>query len=218
MTGTPVSNSMSELYNMQRYLAPGTLKAQGLDTFAAWAGAYGQVVPTVELKPEGNGFQVKQRFARFQNLPELMNAVKQFTDMITNDDIQLPLPELEQVPVPVPITDRQKEEMEELSDRADRVRDGGVPPEDDNLLKITATDARSPSTPNSSKATKTTGRWRTARSRHAPRTSPGSGKRRRRAWARSSSSATRARPHRADGTPTRTSRTGSWRWACRPSR
>lgn len=137
MTGTPVSNSMSELYNMQRYLAPGTLKAQGLDTFAAWAGAYGQVVPTVELKPEGNGFQVKQRFARFQNLPELMNAVKQFTDMITNDDIQLPLPELEQVPVPVPITDRQKEEMEELSDRADRVRDGDVPPEIDNLLRIT---------------------------------------------------------------------------------
>ena len=136
-TGTPVSNSMSELYNMQRYLAPGTLKAQGLDTFAAWAGAYGQVVPTVELKPEGNGFQVKQRFARFQNLPELMNAVKQFTDMITNDDIQLPLPELEQVPVPVPITDRQKEEMEELSDRADRVRDGDVPPEIDNLLRIT---------------------------------------------------------------------------------
>lgn len=137
MTGTPVSNSMSELYNMQRYLAPGTLKTQGLDTFAAWAGAYGQVVPTVELKPEGNGFQVKQRFARFQNLPELMNAVKQFTDMITNDDIQLPLPELEQVPVPVPITDRQKEEMEELSDRADRVRDGDVPPEIDNLLRIT---------------------------------------------------------------------------------
>lgn len=137
MTGTPVSNSMSELYNMQRYLAPGTLKAQGLDTFAAWAGTYGQVVPTVELKPEGNGFQVKQRFARFQNLPELMNAVKQFTDMTTNDDIQLPLPELEQVPVPVPITDRQKEEMEELSDRADRVRDGDVPPEIDNLLRIT---------------------------------------------------------------------------------
>lgn len=137
MTGTPVSNSMSELYNMQRYLAPKTLKAQGLDTFAAWAGAYGQVVPTVELKPEGNGFQVKQRFARFQNLPKLMNAVKQFTDMITNDDIQLPLPELEQVPVPVPITDRQKEEMEELSDRADRVRDGDVPPEIDNLLRIT---------------------------------------------------------------------------------
>ena len=137
MTGTPVSNSMSELYNMQRYLAPGTLKAQGLDTFAAWAGAYGQVVPTVELKPEGNGFQVKQRFARFQNLPELMNAVKQFTDMITNDDIQLPLPELEQVPMPVPITDRQKKEMEKLSDRADLVRDGDVPSEVDNLLKIT---------------------------------------------------------------------------------
>ena len=218
MTGTPVSNSMSELYNMQRYLAPGTLKAQGLDTFAAWAGAYGQVVPTVELKPEGNGFQVKQRFARFQNLPELMNAVKQFTDMITNDDIQLPLPELEQVPVPVPITDRQKEEMEELSDRADRVRDGDVPPEDDNLLKITGDGRKIALDPKLLKGHETTGRWRTARSRHAPRTSPGSGKRRRRAWARSSSSATRARPHRADGTPTRTSRTGSWRWACRPSR
>lgn len=76
MTGTPVSNSMSELYNMQRYLAPETLKAQGLDTFAAWAGAYGQVVPTVELKPEGNGFQIKQRFARFQNLPELMGSTQ----------------------------------------------------------------------------------------------------------------------------------------------
>ena len=137
MTGTPVSNSMSELYNMQRYLAPNTLKAQGLDTFAAWAGAYGQVVPTVELKPEGNGFQVRQRFARFQNLPELMNAVKTFTDMITNEDIQLPLPELEQVPVPVPITERQKDEMEELSDRADQVRNGDVTPEVDNLLRIT---------------------------------------------------------------------------------
>ncbi|MFR2313451.1 MAG: hypothetical protein ACLS6O_00150 [Bifidobacterium sp.] len=186
MTGTPVSNSMSELYNMQRYLAPGTLKAQGLDTFAAWAGAYGQVVPTVELKPEGNGFQVKQRFARFQNLPELMNAVKQFTDMITNDDIQLPLPELEQVPVPVPITDRQKEEMEELSDRADRVRDGDVPPEIDNLLRITGDGRRSPSTPSSSKGHEDDRPWRTARSRHAPRTSPGSGRGERRAWERSS--------------------------------
>ena len=139
MTGTPVSNSMSRLYNMQRYLAPGTLKAQGLDTFAAWAGAYGQVVPTVELKPEGNGFQVKQRFARFQNLPELMNAVKQFTDMITNDDIQLPLPELEQVPVRrcahhrPPEPNEMIRKMEELSDRADRVQ-GDVPPEVDNLL------------------------------------------------------------------------------------
>lgn len=81
-----------------------------------------------------------------------------------------------------------------------------------------ATDARSPSTPSSSRDTRTTGRWRTARSRHAPRTSPGSGMRRRRAWERSSSSATRARPRRADGTPTRTSRTASFNWACRPSR
>ena len=138
MTGTPVSNSMSELYNMQRYLAPKTLESQELDTFAAWAAAYGQVVPSVELKPEGNGFQIRQRFARFQNLPELMNAVKQFTDMVTNDDIQLPLPELESVPVAVPATEEQKEEMLELSARADEVRDGKVDPDKDNLLKITS--------------------------------------------------------------------------------
>lgn len=136
-TGTPVSNSMSELYNMQRYLAPGTLKAQGLDTFAAWAGTFGQIVPTVELKPEGTGFQVKQRFARFQNLPELMSSVKQFTDMITNDDIDLDLPELEQIPVIVPATDSQKWEMEQLVERAKLVRNGLVPPEVDNLLRIT---------------------------------------------------------------------------------
>lgn len=137
-TGTPVSNSMSELYNMQRYLAPGTLKAQGLDTFAAWAGTYGQVVPTVELKPEGDGFQVKQRFAKFQNLPEMMGAVKQFTDMITNDDIDLDLPELESVPVAVPATESQRDEMEKLAERADRVRSGSVPPDEDNLLRITS--------------------------------------------------------------------------------
>ena len=136
-TGTPVSNSMSELYNMQRYLAPGTLRAQGLDTFAAWAGTFGRIVPTVELKPEGTGFQVRQRFARFQNLPELMSSVKQFTDMITNDDIDLDLPELEQIPVIVPATDSQKREMERLVERAEAVRAGAVAPEIDNLLRIT---------------------------------------------------------------------------------
>lgn len=218
MTGTPVSNSMSELYNMQRYLAPGTLKAQGLDTFAAWAGAYGQVVPTVELKPEGNGFQVKQRFARFQNLPELMNAVKQFTDMITNDDIQLPLPELEQVPVPVPITDRQKKEMEELSDRADLVRDGDVPPEVDNLLRITGDGRKIALDPKLLKGHENDRPLENGKIQACAENVAGSGRRRRHAWARSSSSATRARPRRADGTPTRTSRTASSNWACPPSR
>lgn len=137
-TGTPVSNSMSELYNMQRYLAPASLKAQGVESFASWAGTFGQVVPTVELKPEGNGFQVKQRFAKFANLPELMASVKQFSDVITNDDIDLDLPELEMVPVAVPITDQQAQEMERLSERADRVRAGTVTPEEDNMLAITS--------------------------------------------------------------------------------
>lgn len=137
-TGTPVSNSMSELYNMCRYLAPRTLDTQGTASFAAWAGAFGQVVPTVELKPEGTGFQVKQRFARFSNLPELMAGVKQFTDMVTNDDIDLDLPEVEQIPVAVPAEPEQEALMRSLADRADAVRSGGVPPEEDNMLAITS--------------------------------------------------------------------------------
>lgn len=87
--------------------------------------------------PEGTGFQVRQRFAKFQNLPELMNAVKLFSDVITNDDIDLKLPECEQIPVAVPITDSQQQEMDDLVDRAERVRAGDVPPELDNMLRIT---------------------------------------------------------------------------------
>lgn len=147
-----------------------------------------------------------------------MNAVKQFTDMITNDDIQLPLPELEQVPVPVPITDRQKKEMEELSDRADLVRDGDVPPEVDNLLRITGDGRKIALDPKLLKGHENDRPLENGKIQACAENVAGSGRRRRHAWARSSSSATRARPRRADGTPTRTSRTASFNWACPPSR
>ena len=147
-----------------------------------------------------------------------MNAVKQFTDMITNDDIQLPLPELEQVPVPVPITDRQKEEMEELSDRADRVRDGDVPPEIDNLLRITGDGRKIALDPKLLKGHENDRPLENGKIQACAENVA-------RIWheetprlARSSSSVIRARPRRADGTPTRTSRTASSNWACPPSR
>lgn len=137
LTGTPVSNSMSELYNMQRYLAPGLLEAQGLSSFSAWASTFGEVVDSVELKPEGTGFQVKQRFSRFHNLPELMSAFHAYADVKTNDDIALDVPECEIVPVAVDATPEQREHVEELARRAEAVRSGSVDPDEDNLLKIT---------------------------------------------------------------------------------
>lgn len=140
-TGTPVSNSMSELYNMQRYLAPGLLEAQGISVFASWAASFGTVAPSVELKPDGSGFQVKQRFSKFQNLPELMQAVHQFADVITNADLSLDVPDVDVVPVPVPISPAQRECVQELVARADAIRAGGVAPEDDNMLNVT-TDGR----------------------------------------------------------------------------
>ena len=148
-----------------------------------------------------------------------MNAVKQFTDMITNDDIQLPLPELEQVPVPVPITDRQKKEMEELSDRADLVRDGDVPPEVDNLLRITGDGRKIALDPKLLKGHENdrpleNGKIQACAEKRRPDLAGGDAT----PGHASSSSATRARPRRADGTPTRTSRTASSNWACPPSR
>ena len=94
-TGTPVSNTMSELYNMQRYLAPELLRSQGVYYFSDWAQTYGQTVQSVEVKPESNGFQIKERFAKFHNLPELMASVHTFGDIMTKDDLDLDVPEVE---------------------------------------------------------------------------------------------------------------------------
>ena len=137
-TGTPVSNTMAELYNMQRYLAPSLLDSQGVSAFTSWASNFGEVVESVEIKPEGTGFQVKQRFAKFHNLPELMSAFHTFADIMTQDDVDLDVPECEKVNVRVEATEEQKALVEALAERADKVRSGGVDPAEDNLLKITS--------------------------------------------------------------------------------
>lgn len=138
LTGTPVSNSMSELYNMFRYLAPKLLESLGVSSFGAWASTFGEIVESVELKPEGTGFQLKQRFGRFHNLPELMSAVHVFADIKTNDDISLDVPECEIVPVAVEATPEQAALVEVLAERASQVRAGLVDPDVDNMLKITS--------------------------------------------------------------------------------
>lgn len=136
-TGTPVSNSMAELYNMQRYLAPGLLKAQGVEAFTSWANTYGSIVESVEVKPEGSGYQIKQRFSKFHNLPELMSTFHNYADLLTADQLDLDVPDCDVIPVAVEPTESQKKAVEELVQRAEVVRDGGVDPSDDNMLNIT---------------------------------------------------------------------------------
>lgn len=136
-TGTPVSNSMAELYNMQRYLAPGLLKAQGVEAFTSWANTYGSIVESVEVKPEGSGYQIKQRFSKFHNLPELMSTFHNYADLLTADKLDLDVPDCDVIPVAVEPTESQKKTVEELVQRAEVVRDGGVDPSDDNMLNIT---------------------------------------------------------------------------------
>lgn len=136
-TGTPVSNSMAELYNMQRYLAPGLLKAQGVEAFTSWANTYGSIVESVEVKPEGSGYQIKQRFSKFHNLPELMSTFHNYADLLTADKLDLDVPDCDVIPVAVKPTESQKKAVEELVQRAEVVRDGGVDPSDDNMLNIT---------------------------------------------------------------------------------
>lgn len=136
-TGTPVSNSMAELYNMQRYLAPGLLKAQGVEAFTSWANTYGSIVESVEVKPEGSGYQIKQRFSKFHNLPELMSTFHNYADLLTADKLDLDVPDCVVIPVAVEPTESQKKAVEELVQRAEVVRDGGVDPSDDNMLNIT---------------------------------------------------------------------------------
>ncbi len=139
-TGTPVSNSMTELYIMKNYLRPDLLKKAGLQTFDDWASAFGEVVSQLELKPAGNGFRTKKRFAKFVNLPELMSMYKEFADIQTADNLKLPVPELEsgkpQTVVAKP-TEFQKSYMQELASRSEAVHSGSVDPHEDNMLKIT---------------------------------------------------------------------------------
>ena len=140
-TGTPVSNSMSELYTMQRYLQNDTLKKLGFSSFDAWASTFGNTVTALELAPEGKGFREKNRFSKFYNLPELMSIYREVADIQTADMIKLPVPEYNIETVVAKPSDEQKAYVENCAERADRVRNRMVDPIEDNMLKIT-TDGR----------------------------------------------------------------------------
>ena len=136
-TGTPISNSMVELYTIQRYLQYNTLERNGLQHFDAWASSFGETVTAVELKPEGTGYRTKTRFARFYNLPELMAMFKEIADIKTADMLDLPVPKANYHNVAVKPSEMQKEIVESLGERAEKVRGGGVNPSVDNMLRIT---------------------------------------------------------------------------------
>ena len=136
-TGTPISNSMAELYTMMRYLQYGMLQERGLTLFDEWASTFGEVTTSVELKPEGTGYRMRTRFSRFYNLPELMALWREAADIQTADMLNLPVPEVERKNVVVKPTDIQREMVAELGERAEAVRNGNVDPSEDNMLKIT---------------------------------------------------------------------------------
>lgn len=143
-TGTPISNSPVELYTMMRYLQASTLRAHDLLSFDAWAANFGQTTTSIELAPEGTGYRSKTRFSRFFNLPELISMWKLATDVQTSDMLNLQVPDLEggkATAVMCPPTELQKESIQALGERAEKVRAGNVDPHTDNMLKIT-TDGR----------------------------------------------------------------------------
>jgi len=136
-TGTPVSNSMTELYTMQRYLQYDELKKNGLEHFDSWASTFGETQSAFELAPEGTGYRVKTRFSKFYNLPELMSMFKEVADIQTADMLNLPVPKANYEVIKTQPSIEQKEILKSLSERADRVRNKGVEPDEDNMLKIT---------------------------------------------------------------------------------
>lgn len=136
-TGTPISNSMVELYTIQRYLQYSTLVKNGLQHFDAWASTFGETITAVELTPEGTGYRVKTRFAKFYNLPELMAMFKEIADIKTADMLNLPVPEAKYHNIAVKPSEMQKEMVASLAERAEQVRGGGVDSSVDNMLKIT---------------------------------------------------------------------------------
>jgi len=136
-TGTPVSNSMVELYTMQRYLQYETLKDKNLQHFDAWASTFGETVTAIELAPEGTGYRSKTRFAKFYNLPELMMMFRQVADIQTADMLKLPVPDVMRKTVIITPSDMQKELVAALAERAERVRNKMVDSSIDNMLLIT---------------------------------------------------------------------------------
>ena len=137
-TGTPVSNSMTELYTMQRYLQYERLQELNMTHFDCWASRFGETVTALELAPEGTGYRARTRFSKFFNLPELMNLFKEVADIKTADQLNLPTPEVEYHNVVAQPTEHQQEMVKALSERASLVHSGTVDPSQDNMLKITS--------------------------------------------------------------------------------
>lgn len=136
-TGTPISNSMTEMYTIQRYLQYNTLKEHGLEHFDCWASTFGETITAIELAPEGTGYRTKTRFAQFYNLPELINMFKEVADIKTADMLNLPVPTAHYETIAVKPSEIQKEIVASLAERAELVRAGSVDPTVDNMLKIT---------------------------------------------------------------------------------
>lgn len=136
-TGTPVSNSMVELYTIMRYLQYDTLQKLHLGHFDSWAASFGETVTAIELSPEGTGYRAKTRFARFFNLPELISLFKESADVQTADMLNLPVPEAEYINEVLKPSETQQEMVSSFADRAEQVRNGNVDPKIDNMLKIT---------------------------------------------------------------------------------
>ena len=137
-TGTPISNSMTEMYTMQRYLQYDTLKQQNMTHFDAWASTFGETTTAIELAPEGTGYRARTRFARFFNLPELMTMFREVADIKTADQLNLPTPTPHYETIVVQPTELQKAMVQSLSERAGKVHSGSVDPRVDNMLKITS--------------------------------------------------------------------------------
>ena len=138
-TGTPLSNSMTELYTMQRYLRPDLLENAGLENFDDWASTFGEVVSQLEMKPAGDGYRMKNRFSKFVNIPELMQMYKEFADIQTADMLKLPVPKLktgEPIVVSAKPNDLQKAYMQELARRSEAIHNGKIDPSEDNMLRI----------------------------------------------------------------------------------
>ena len=137
-TGTPISNSMTEMYTLMRYLQYSTLQQKQLTHFDAWASTFGETTTAIELAPEGTGYRARTRFAKFFNLPELMNMFKEAADIKTSDQLHLPVPEAKFETVVVKPSEIQQDMVKSLSERAAEVHSGAVDPSVDNMLKITS--------------------------------------------------------------------------------
>lgn len=137
-TGTPISNSMAEMYTMQSYLQPTALKESGIDFFDGWAANFGETITSMELAPSGQGYKARTRFAKFTNLPELLTMYRSFADVQTRDMVKLNVPKEERHVINLKPSDTVIELAESIADRAEKIHGGSVPPEEDNMLKVTS--------------------------------------------------------------------------------